>query len=208
MTLPNTISLGRMALVPVVATMLWFDTPFMRWLALFFYVAACVSDFVDGYLARSTKQISVLGKMLDPVADKLMVSTVIFMLVVTGRIEGIDTIASLVILLREFLVSSLREFLSNLNMRMHVTGVAKWKTALQMFALGFLIVGDASPWFIPALLIGSIGLWLAALLSVISAFAYVRTGIRGIARYDRAQEKPQGKAKLSVKGRRIAPSSS
>ena len=198
MNLPNSISTGRIALVPVLAAILYVDSPTMRWFALLVYVIGCVSDFLDGYLARREKQISELGRMLDPVADKLLVVTVIFMLVITQRLEGINLVAALIILLREFLVSALREFLADLRMRMHVTGAAKWKTALQMLALGFFIVGDAAPQPIVSFvsIAGTTLLWAAATISVTSGIGYMRFCLLGIERYHRRKER---RAKLAGK---------
>ena len=198
MNLPNSISTGRIALVPVLAAILYVDSPTMRWFALLVYTIGCVSDFLDGYLARREKQISELGRMLDPVADKLLVVTVIFMLVITQRLEGINLVAALIILLREFLVSALREFLADLRMRMHVTGAAKWKTALQMLALGFFIVGDAAPKNIVSFvsIAGTTLLWAAATISVTSGIGYIRFCLLGIERYHRRKER---RAKLAGK---------
>ena len=195
MNLPNTISLSRIAFVPFLAVVLWFDSPFARWTALILYTIGCISDFLDGYFARREQQISELGRMLDPVADKCLIVTVIFMLVVTQRIEGFNIIPSLIILLRELLVSSLREFLADLRMQMHVSDVAKWKTALQMIAMGFFIVGDAvhAPLVPFVFFFGTIGLWSAAAISIISGFGYVRFSLRGIARHTMRQRREREK---------------
>ena len=177
-TLPNLLTLSRILVIPPIVALLWFDNPTTRWAALFLYAAACITDFFDGYLARSLGETSQLGRFLDPVADKLLVAAVILMLCAFGRIDGLAILAALVILCREILVSGLREFLAGVKVGLPVSGLAKWKTTIQMFALGFLIVGSASPDWIPAVLIGVCGLWAAAALTLVTGYDYVRAGIR------------------------------
>lgn len=177
-TLPNLLTLSRILVIPPIVALLWFDGTAARWVALVLYAAACVTDFFDGYLARSRGETSRLGRFLDPVADKLLVAAVILILCAFKRIEGMAILAALVILCREILVSGLREFLAGLKVGMPVSGLAKWKTTIQMFALGFLIVGTAAPAWIPAVLIGEIGIWAAAVLTLITGYDYLRAGFR------------------------------
>jgi len=157
-------------------------TAFGNWLALAAYLYACITDFLDGYLARSRKQQSPFGEMLDPIADKLLVGALLLVLVGIGRIEGIDMLPALIILCREIVVSGLREYLARLNVGMPVTRLAKWKTTLQMVALGFLIVGDVGPRFGPlaATDIGLWGLWLAAVLTLMTGYDYLRASLRHV----------------------------
>jgi cardiolipin synthase len=122
-------------------------------------------------------QISKLGRFLDPVADKLLVSSVILMLVATGRISGLVVLPALIILIREILVSGLREHLASRSVGVPVSRLAKWKTMIQMFSLGFLIVHNASPAWIPSVWIGEIGVWVAALLTLITGYDYLRAGL-------------------------------
>ena len=136
--------------------------------------AACITDFFDGYLARARGEISRFGRFLDPVADKLLIASVILMLCAFDRISGFAILAALVILCREILVSGLREFLATLRTGLPVSGLAKWKTTIQMFALGFLIVGTEAPDWIPAIMIGEIGLWAAAALTLITGTITLR----------------------------------
>ena len=175
--LPNLLTLSRILVIPPIVALLFVPGDMPRWLALGLYAAACVTDFFDGYIARSMGQISKLGRFLDPVADKLLVSAVILMLVATDRISGPTVLPALIILIREILVSGLREHLASISIRVPVSRLAKWKTMIQMFSLGFLIVHDASPWWIPSVWIGEAGVWAAAILTLITGYDYLRAGL-------------------------------
>ncbi len=176
-SLPNLLTLSRILVIPPIVALFFVDGEMPRWIALGLYAAACITDFFDGYAARSMGQISRLGRFLDPVADKLLVSAVILMLVATGRIGGLVVLPALIILIREILVSGLREHLATLSVGVPVSKLAKWKTTIQMFALGFLIVHDASPDWIPSVLIGEAGVWIAAVLTLITGYDYLQAGI-------------------------------
>ncbi|MFZ1413114.1 MAG: CDP-diacylglycerol--glycerol-3-phosphate 3-phosphatidyltransferase [Defluviicoccus sp.] len=180
--LPNALTVSRILATPVVCVLVVLGTAFGNWLALAAYLYACITDFLDGYLARSRKQQSPFGEMLDPIADKLLVGALLLVLVGIGRITGIDMLPALIILCREIVVSGLREYLARLNVGMPVTRLAKWKTTLQMVALGFLIVGDAAPRFGPleATDIGLWGLWLAAALTLLTGYDYLRASLRHV----------------------------
>ncbi len=135
---PNVLTYGRIIAVPIVVGCLFFlEGDAARWTALALFAAACITDWLDGYLARALSQQSSLGAMLDPIADKLLVGAVLLMLVYDGTITGASIWATIIIMCREILVSGLREFLAELNVKVHVTELAKWKTTLQMIALGF-----------------------------------------------------------------------
>jgi CDP-diacylglycerol--glycerol-3-phosphate 3-phosphatidyltransferase len=178
-SLPNILTYGRIAAIPAIIILLFPRDDFGRWLALGVYVVASVTDFFDGYLARIWQQQSSLGRMLDPIADKLLVATVILMLVADGTIGGWSLLAAIVILCREVLVSGLREFLAEVQVGMPVTRLAKWKTAVQMVALGFLILGPAGGHIIPyAVEIGLSLLWIAALVTIYTGYDYLRAGLR------------------------------
>lgn len=177
-SLPNILTLLRIvAIVPIVA-LFYVDAHWANWTAFGLYSLAGITDFFDGYLARSTGQVSKLGRFLDPIADKLLISAVILMLVATGGLSGLAVLPGLVILMREIAVSGLREFLAELRVSMPVSGLAKWKTTIQIFALGFLIVGDASPAMIPSIPIGEALVWVAAVLTVVTGFDYLRAGLK------------------------------
>ena len=177
-SLPNLLTLSRIGVIPAIVALFWIDGDLWRWVTLGLYAFACVTDFFDGYAARSMGTISNFGKFLDPVADKLLVAAVILMLVAFNHITGFAILAGLVILCREILVSGLREFLADIKIGVPVSRLAKWKTFIQMLTLGFLIVGDAAPAAIPATLIGEVGLWIAAALTIVTGYDYLKTGLK------------------------------
>jgi cardiolipin synthase len=180
-SLPNLLTLSRIAVIPVLVALFYVGGPVARWLACALFTAACITDYFDGYFARAWRQDSDLGRFLDPIADKLLVASTLFMLVAMGHIAGLSVLPALVILCREILVSGLREFLAGVKLRVPVSRLAKWKTTIQMVAIGFLVVGEAGPPFLPTLLIGEIGLWLAAGLTLVTGYDYLRAGLSHIA---------------------------
>ncbi len=176
-TLPNLLTLSRIGVIPLLVGTFLLDKPLANWLAFALFTAAGLTDFLDGYLARSWDQVTRFGRFLDPVADKIMVAAVLFMMVARDWITGWLVLAALVILIREILVSGLREFLAEINIGVPVSRLAKWKTALQMIAVALLLLEDAGP---PALMvrdIGTWGLWIAAGLTLITGYDYLRVGI-------------------------------
>jgi len=179
MSLPNVLTYVRIAAVPALVACLFFgsgDTA--HWLAFGLFVFAGVTDWLDGYLARAWEQQSTLGRMLDPIADKLLVGAVLMMLVYDDTITGWSIWAAIIILVREILVSGLREFLAELNVKVHVTQLAKWKTAMQMIALAVLLAGPAAEKVIPGIMTGGIViLWIAALLTLWTGYDYLKAGI-------------------------------
>lgn len=178
--LPNMLTLSRIVVLPALIAAFYIDEPASNWVTLGLFSVAGVTDFFDGYLARARNQASSLGKFLDPIADKLLVATTILMLVALDRIVGWTVLAGVIILLREIVVSGLREFLAELKVSVPVSSLAKWKTAVQMVALGFLLSGAAGdevmPDMLPATLIGSTGLWIAAVITLFSGYDYLRAG--------------------------------
>jgi cardiolipin synthase len=180
--------LGRIVAIPIVVGLFFLDDPLGSWLAFAFYTLACVTDYFDGYLARTLDQQSAFGRFLDPIADKLLVAAVIFALVGVDRVAGLSVIPAAVILGREILVSGLREFLAEVRVGLPVSQLAKWKTTIQMLALGFLLVGPVGPDFVIAttLEIGIVGLWAAAVLTLITGYDYLRAGLRHIEETDHA----------------------
>ena len=182
LALPNILTYGRVFAVPVVvALMFWPDEFWMRWAALGVFTAAGVTDFFDGYLARAWKLQSSMGRMLDPIADKLLVAAVLMMAVANHTIESWWIWAAIVILCREILVSGLREFLAELKVPLPVSAVAKWKTTVQMIALGFLIVGDAGePILHGTRTIGLYLLCLSAALTLYTGWDYMKAGLKHV----------------------------
>jgi cardiolipin synthase (CMP-forming) len=177
--LPNILTLSRVAASVVVCLLLMLQTYWGSWLALVMFLIACVTDFLDGYLARAWRQQSSFGRFLDPIADKLLVASVLLVLVGIDRLPGIHILPAAIILWREILVSGLREHLAQLNVGLPVTWLAKWKTTLQMIALGFLVVGEHGPdlGVVTITDVGLIGLWVAAILTLITGYDYLRAGL-------------------------------
>ncbi len=177
-SLPNLLTLSRIAAIPVLVVLLYFEGPLTRWIACIVFIVAGVTDYLDGYLARHRSEVSPIGRFLDPIADKLLVASVLLMLVANGSIIGLVVLPALIILCREILVSGLREYLAEISVPMPVSKLAKWKTAIQMVSLGVLIVGDAGPAAIPVQMIGELGLWAAALLTLVTGYDYLRRGLK------------------------------
>ena len=187
LTLPNILTLSRIVTVPVLVWLLWWP----HW-ALGYGLGFCVyalmglTDYFDGYVARAQGAVSKLGIFLDPIADKIMVAAVILVLTGKGVIAGVHLVAALIILVREIAVSGLREFLAGVQVSMPVSRLAKWKTTFQMLALGVLILVPALPgWAVPFTggwatpeRVGIITLWIAALLTLITGWDYLRVGLK------------------------------
>ena len=152
LTLPNLLTLSRILAVPILVFLLWRPAPIDYAITFVLYCVVGITDYFDGYLARAQGQISRLGQFLDPIADKIMVAAVLVMLMLQPqgrrrcrRSPGLHIIPALIILLREIIVSGLREFLARLQVSVPVSALAKWKTTFQLVALGALILGGALP---------------------------------------------------------------
>jgi cardiolipin synthase len=185
LALPNLLTYARIAAVPVVVGLMYWQGIaggaglWLRWLALVVFIAAGITDFLDGYLARMWGQQSSLGRMLDPIADKLLVSASLLMLAAEGTIRGWSLLAAVIILCREILVSGLREYLAELRVGVPVTRLAKWKTVGQMVAVGFLIAGEAGDTIVPVVTqAGIVLLWASAILTLYTGWDYFRAGLR------------------------------
>jgi CDP-diacylglycerol--glycerol-3-phosphate 3-phosphatidyltransferase len=176
-SIPNILTLARIGVVPFVVVCVLLDGDHWRWLALLIYGAACITDYFDGYLARTMNDQSDFGRLLDPIADKVLVGACLLALTAVDAIANWTIIPALVILLREILVSGMREFLAEIRVGMPVSRLSKWKTTIQMLALGFVIIGPSAPTLIPAVMIGEIGLWVAAGLTLITGYDYLQRGL-------------------------------
>jgi cardiolipin synthase len=179
LSLANILTLSRILAVPILVALLW---PVGGWfdfaLAFALYCLMGVTDYFDGYVARATGTVSRLGMFLDPIADKIMVASVIVMLMFIKTIDGFHIIAGLIILLREITVSGLREFLAGLQISVPVSQLAKWKTTFQMVALGALILGGAVPQWPWVHEVGIWSLWAAAVLTLVTGWDYLRVGLK------------------------------
>ena len=186
LNLPNLLTYARLAAVPmVVALLFWPRDDWARWPALIIFIAAGVTDYFDGYFARAYAQQSALGRMLDPIADKLLVAACLLMLAADETISGLSLLAAIVILCREILVSGLREYLAALKVGVPVSRLAKWKTGVQLVAIGFLIAGPAGERILPGTVeIGIVLLWIAAILTLYTGWDYLKAGLRHIGEED------------------------
>ena len=184
LSLPNLLTLSRIFAVPILVFLLWKPAPLDYAITFVLYCIVGLTDYLDGYLARAQGQISRLGQFLDPIADKIMVAAVIIMLVTSRQagaepiIHHVHIIPALIILLREIIVSGLREFLAPLNVGMPVSALAKWKTTLQLVALGALILAGAVPGELWVHQVGLASLWAAAILTLVTGWDYLRIGLR------------------------------
>jgi cardiolipin synthase len=181
--LPNLLTLSRIAAIPVLVALVALHTPMGDLGACIVFGIAAITDYFDGMIARSRSQQSDLGRMLDPIADKLLVGAALMMLAGQARLSDWGLYPAVVIMLREILVSGMREYLATLRIGLPVTRLAKWKTAFQMGALGTLLAGDTAAallhiGFVPVSFIGETMLWIAAILTIITGWDYLRAGFR------------------------------
>lgn len=185
--LPNVLTLSRIAAIPLLVLLVALRDPTADLLAAILFTIAGITDWLDGRLARTRRQLSDLGRMLDPIADKLLVGATLMLLVGFNLLPAFGIYPAIVIMLREILVSGLREYLAGIRIGLPVTRLAKWKTAAQMGALGFLLLGDRGAVILgiggfPATEIGGVLLWLAAILTLITGWDYLTAGLRHINR--------------------------
>jgi len=193
LTLPNILTLSRICMIPMLAALLWWPGWNMGYVAAFvLYCVMGITDYFDGMLARQSGKVSKLGIFLDPIADKIMVVSVVLVLTAMGVLNGpyvgdMHVIAGLIIVIREIAVSGLREFLGGLQVSVPVSKLAKWKTTCQLIALGALILGQGLPgWNVVAggivhnvpHTVGLVTLWAAATLTVITGWDYLRVGLK------------------------------
>ncbi|NVN10877.1 CDP-diacylglycerol--glycerol-3-phosphate 3-phosphatidyltransferase [Nguyenibacter vanlangensis] len=191
--LPNVLTLSRIVAIPVLVALVAMGRPLTDSAACLLFIAAAFTDYLDGKLARARHQYSDLGRMMDPIADKLLVGASLMVLAGTGRLAYAALYPAIVILAREILISGLREFLASTRISLPVTRLAKWKTGIQMTAIGFLLAGDSTgallhlQWLRVGL-VGAALLWIAAGLTVITGWDYLLAGLRHIGRTDGASK--------------------
>jgi cardiolipin synthase len=183
--LPNILTLSRIAAIPVLVLLVAIVAPWANLLAAILFGVAAITDYLDGRLARERLQLSDLGRMLDPIADKLLIGATLMALVGFGHLPAWGIYPAIVIMLREILVSGLREYLAEIRVGLPVTRLAKWKTGVQMVALGILLLGGAGArlvWlgWLPMEWIGGIMLWMAAALTLITGWDYLTAGLRHV----------------------------
>ncbi|MBA5723665.1 CDP-diacylglycerol--glycerol-3-phosphate 3-phosphatidyltransferase [Candidatus Liberibacter sp.] len=186
--IPNILTYGRILVIPLIVLCFFVEkmdpfveSYFIRWTVFSLFVMASITDFFDGYLARIWNQTSNIGRMLDPIADKLLISSILLLMTEDGTINRYSTWAAITILCREILVSGLREYLAELKVSVPVTRIARFKTLTQMVSIGFLLASPACENFvIYAWEIGTVLLWIAALLTIYSGYDYFRVGLKHI----------------------------
>ena len=191
--LPNLLTLSRIAAIPLIMALVAMRRPAADLAACVVFALAGITDYLDGRLARDRRQTSDLGRMLDPIADKLLVGATLMMLAGEGRLPGWSLYPAVVILLREILVSGLREYLAGIRIGLPVTRLAKWKTGFQMGALGTLLAGDTAATLIhiPYVQVSAIGeamLWVAAALTLLTGWDYLTAGLRHASRLPRPSD--------------------
>lgn len=190
--LPNLLTLSRIAALPILVALAMLGTPWGDVAACAVFSAAAITDYFDGKIARERQLISDFGRMLDPIADKLLVGAALMLLAGLERLSPLGLLPAIVIMLREILVSGLREYLAGLKVGLPVTRLAKWKTGTQMAALGILMAGDsgAAALHLSILPVGWIGealLWIAAVLTLWTGWDYLRAGLRHAEARDNAR---------------------
>ena len=180
--IPNTLTIGRIILVPIFVISFYLPGFLGELIPFFIFLLASFTDFLDGLLARLYKEESQLGELLDPIADKIIVSAALVLLVMNDTIRNYEVIAAIIILTREILISGLREFLAKVKVSMPVTGLSKFTTFIQMFAIAILLTGESGNRIINfqdynAHTIGIILLWMSAFLTLYTGYDYVKKGI-------------------------------
>ena len=178
MNLSNFLTLIRIAIIPIIVFCIYLKNPYFGWIAFTLFCLASITDYFDGYIARLRNEVTNFGIFLDPIADKLLVAAVILILTSKGVIADWDTIPALIILLREITVSGLREYLAGIKISIPVSRIAKMKTFFQLSSLALLILSESIPNLIIIFYLGKVFLWLAGLLTLYTAYDYIKTSIK------------------------------
>ncbi|MEZ5690052.1 MAG: CDP-diacylglycerol--glycerol-3-phosphate 3-phosphatidyltransferase [Rickettsiales bacterium] len=176
--IPNYLTYFRIVIIPVLIVVFFLTDYIGRsgyYISAFLFALASFTDWLDGYAARLWQAQSNIGRFLDPIADKLLVATVLLLMVAENRVSVIPAIA---IVCREILVSGLREYLAEIRIGVPVSKLSKFKTAAQMLAIFLLLLGAGAPSWLYADFLGNILLWLAAALTVVTGYAYLKTGMK------------------------------
>ena len=191
-SLPNLLTISRIVVIPVIFLSMYIHSAFWAMLAAVLFIVAAITDYFDGYFARARNETSAFGRLLDPIADKLLVSSALVVILVNNMVSPISYIPVVVILCREILVSGLREFLAEVRVGMPVTRLAKWKTAFQMTALSMILVGYC--FHTP----GVILLWVAGVLTFITGYQYFQKSLDYIRSTEKAAKKAAAAEKKTV----------
>ena len=183
--IPNILTIGRIIIVPFFVISFFLPGFYGEIIPFLLFILASFTDFLDGLLARLYKEESKLGELLDPIADKIIVSTALILLVMNETIQNYEVIAAIIILTREILISGLREFLADVQIKIPVSGLAKSKTFIQMFSIAILLTGETGNKIINfedynAQTVGIVLLWLSAFLTLYTGYDYVRKGIEHV----------------------------
>ena len=178
LNLANILTICRILVIPIIVAFIYLKSPLYGWMAFILFCLASITDYFDGYIARIRNEVSSLGTFLDPIADKLLVASVILILTSKEVIADWETIPALIILLREIAVSGLREYLEGIKVSVPVSKIAKLKTSLQLIALAILILSESGISFIPIVFIGKIALWSAAILTLYTGYDYLKSGLK------------------------------
>ena len=199
--LPNLLTISRIVVIPVIFLSVYITSMWWAVFTAILFIVASITDYFDGYLARARGETSALGRLLDPIADKLLVtSALVVLLAKPGMVEyKISFIPVIVILCREILVSGLREFLREVNVGLPVTRLAKWKTGFQMTALSMMLLKGI--WYWGG--IGEILLWIAGVLTFITGYQYFQQGLDYINKMDKQQKKAAREAAAAGKERKM-----
>jgi cardiolipin synthase (CMP-forming) len=179
MKIPNILTIGRILIAPILIVVFYFPGELSDWLACAIFVIAAFTDYLDGFFARLYKQQSKFGELLDPIADKVLVSTALALLIMSQTIKGPHVVAAIIIITREILISGLREFLAKAQIYIPVTNLSKGKTVIQMIAISILLAGNTGDQFLfnYGIQLGTYLLWMSAILTLWTGYAYLRKGI-------------------------------
>jgi len=179
MKIPNILTIGRILVAPILIVVFYFPGELSDWLACIIFVIAAFTDYLDGFFARLYKLQSKFGELLDPIADKVLVSTALALLIMSQTIEGPHVVAAIIIITREILISGLREFLAKAQVYIPVTNLSKGKTVIQMIAISILLAGNTGDKFLfnYGIQLGTYLLWMSAMLTLWTGYAYLRKGI-------------------------------
>lgn len=173
--IPNLLCLYRIAIIPLMVALFYFDGAVAAWVNVFLFATAGLSDFLDGRIARATGQTTLLGKFLDSSTDKMLVGVVLILLVAFDRLDGLWIIPAILIYLREILIAGVREFMALYNVIVPISRMGKWKLTIQMFFMGFLIAGPYGEMLVPyAYEIGKAGFLAATVITLVSGWDYMQ----------------------------------